>query len=379
MQQADTLVIGGGIAGLSTLWSLCVRGARSGLAGRLLLVEKEPICGSAASGRNAGIFRHLEHDAVSARLASRTGALLAELAPGDELLRRTGAVYLSSNVDDLQRLAVLGEEQAMVTRFLELGEMPSVDARLEGGEVRARLFVEDDGVLDVHGLLERLRRCALSRGASIRCNTTVERILVRGGRVVGVMLDGGEEIACGRIVLASGAWSASLGKSAGASIPLEPFRRHLVFLQTEEGSGVSDGTTIWRVDDQVYARPESGGFLASPCDETPWPAAVSPETDKQVLLELADRLARTMPAIASSVVRRQWACLRTFAPDRRPVVGADPRVEGLYWLAGLGGQGLSTALAGAEALARVMNEEEHILMDALSPARTLLKTTASPS
>src|SRR5262249_42086919 len=44
-------------------------------------------------------------------------------------------------------------------------------------------------------------------------------------------------------------------------------------------------------------------------------------------------------------VRRAWAGLRTFAPDRTPVVGFDPRSPDFFWLAGQGGYGVQTAPA----------------------------------
>jgi D-arginine dehydrogenase len=44
-------------------------------------------------------------------------------------------------------------------------------------------------------------------------------------------------------------------------------------------------------------------------------------------------------------VIQQWAGLRTFAPDRSPVVGFDPAVDSFFWLAGQGGYGIQTAPA----------------------------------
>ncbi len=42
-------------------------------------------------------------------------------------------------------------------------------------------------------------------------------------------------------------------------------------------------------------------------------------------------------------VNRKWAGLRTFAPDRVPIVGLDPDADGLFWLAGQGGVGIMTS------------------------------------
>jgi phytoene dehydrogenase-like protein len=44
------------------------------------------------------------------------------------------------------------------------------------------------------GVTDAMRQAALAFGANIRLNATVERILVHGGRVTGVVLEGGEEI-----------------------------------------------------------------------------------------------------------------------------------------------------------------------------------------
>ncbi len=61
-----------------------------------------------------------------------------------------------------------------------------------------------------------------------------------------------------------------------------------------------------------------------------------------------DRITRAC-ALEVHHVARKWAGLRSFVPDRTPVVGFDPRAEGFFWLAGQGGAGIQTA----PALARV--------------------------
>ena len=49
------------------------------------------------------------------------------------------------------------------------------------------------------------------------------------------------------------------------------------------------------------------------------------------------------------------AGLRTFAPDRVPVLGEDPVAPGFWWLAGQGGAGIKTAPAMAQLLALAMD------------------------
>ena len=53
-------------------------------------------------------------------------------------------------------------------------------------------------------------------------------------------------------------------------------------------------------------------------------------------------------------VPRRWAGLRTFAPDRTPVVGMEEMAPGFFWLAGQGGYGIQTAPALARSAARLL-------------------------
>ena len=92
---------------------------------------------------------------------------------------------------------------------------------------------------------------------------------------------------------------------------------------------------------------------------------------------LAEGIDRFEQAVTVKVSRvdRTWAGLRTFAPDRTPVVGFDPRAEGFFWLAGQGGYGIQTAPAlSAITAALVLEASEGFafgLLEALSPTRLL--------
>ena len=79
---------------------------------------------------------------------------------------------------------------------------------------------------------------------------------------------------------------------------------------------------------------------------------------------LVDRMEEAFPRFGRFTVRRAWAGLRTFAPDRRFVLGPDPRLKGFVWCAGLGGNGVSTAVAVGEALAGLVLDGRTGIVDA---------------
>jgi D-arginine dehydrogenase len=165
--------------------------------------------------------------------------------------------------------------------------------------------------------------------------------------VAGVDTDRGP-IAADAVVLAAGAWSGALASAAGLRRPLVPVRRTILEIEAPAGA---DGPWIWIDDAGVYLRPDGDRFLACPCDEQvdapgggggPSPAAAR---------LLRDKLDRYVPAAPRSAAVAGWTGLRTFAPDRRPILGPDPAVLGLHWAAGLGGFGVTTAPAVGEAVA----------------------------
>ena len=111
--------------------------------------------------------------------------------------------------------------------------------------------------------------------------------------------------------------------------------------------------------------------MVSPADEDPV-AAHDAWADDMVLAEGLHRFeqAVTMPITR---VEHSWAGLRSFAPDRTPVVGFDARAAGFFWLAGQGGYGVQTAPALAK-LARMMCQKHVTMLNAdiiaaLSPER----------
>lgn len=364
MTRADIIVVGGGIAGLAVACHLTRTHRVS-----VLLLEREAVLASHSSGRSAAIFRPLEMRPGVVLLAERSRQLLDTLmgtSPGS-WLRRTGVLLVAPDVTLLDDLVTLARTSDVSHIIIERRELERLVPVLAGGQAEAGLLLSDAGVIDAHAVIIRLADAARAAGATIATGCEVARVRVGGARVEGVELASGEAIAAPVVVIAAGAWAASLGASCGAPLPLTPLRRHLVHL--DPGRPFSPSTpVVWQLGDEVYFREEAGGVLASPCDEEPWPASATP-CDPCALDLLAEKLGRLAPGLECASVRRAWACLRTFAPDRTLVAGADPDVQGLFWLAGLGGSGMTVGVAAGELMAALIGGREHPLATSFAPAR----------
>jgi D-arginine dehydrogenase len=82
--------------------------------------------------------------------------------------------------------------------------------------------------------------------------------------------------------------------------------------------------------------------------------AGDPPTDPAALDLLAEKLSRWAPVLTDLPIRRSWACLRTFSPDRHPIIGPDPELAGLFHVSGLGGFGAGTSAAIGELAATLL-------------------------
>jgi D-arginine dehydrogenase len=109
------------------------------------------------------------------------------------------------------------------------------------------------------------------------------------------------------------------------------------------------------IGDTFYVKPETTRLLCSPADETPTP----PGDAKPAELTIARALDTVNDAtvVDARHVRSSWAGLRSFAPDRHPVVGFDDRADGFFWCAGQGGFGIQTAPALARVGAALLRGE----------------------
>jgi len=339
----DSIVIGGGIAGASVAAELQA-------SMRVLLLEREERCGYHTTGRSAAVYLKSYGNAVIRGLTRASEDFYGTPPEGfadTPLLRGEGAMMIARE----DQMARLETELEAARRFV-----PAV-RRLDAAGVRALVpslregyaaggFLDPDARdMDVAAMLDGYLRLFRARGGRIATDAEVLN-LERTGEVWRVTTRAGTFEAA-VVVDAAGAWADGVAGLAGlAPLGLEPKRRTAFLVAPPEGADMSRWPVVTAdIDEKFYFRPDAGMLFCSPADETP-----SPPTDaRPEELDIALAVERIEAALAITIRRiaHQWAGLRTFAPDRTPVVGFDPRARGFFWLAGQGGYGIQTAPAMA--------------------------------
>lgn len=348
-EACDVIVIGAGIAGAGAAYHLAPTVA-------VVVLEAEHAPGYHTTGRSAALFVPPGRDS-SAVGALVNGSEAFFQSPPDgftdhDLVSPLGALAVAEPGQEAE-LAAMIEDGAPGHR-LNRRETLELCPAMRPENVAAGLF--DPGVLslDVHGLLQGyLRAMASSSGQ-----------LVTGARVTALERRDGlwnVETTAGRfaapvVVVAAGARADTIAEAAGvATIGLVPKRRTVINFDAPAAIDCTAFPMVGDVANNYFFRPEAGGLMASPADQTPSPPcdAQPDETDMAIIV---DRMQRAnlfdIPRITHS-----RAGLRSFARDGLPVVGMAPDSEGFLWLAGQGGFGIETSPAlGRIAAALVQGE-----------------------
>jgi D-arginine dehydrogenase len=371
----DIVVIGGGIAGASA-------GAQLARTAKVAILEREEFPGYHSTGRSAALFSEIYGNEVVRALSRASRSFFLNPPPGfasHALVKPRGALHVARE-DQLQALEEFAQSEDVSGAIRRLTREEALRAcPILRPEIVAAAVLEDDAQdVDVNALHQGyLRQFRAASGTLVtRADVRALRRDDSGWRVE----TEGHTYRARIVVNAAGAWADGVARLAGAQpLGIQPCRRTAVLVELPEGVVGDSWPMVIDMDEAFYMKPDAGLLLISPADETPVQACdVQPEE-----LDIAVAIDRVEKATTLNVdrVRRRWAGLRSFAPDRTPVIGFDPALADFFWLAGQGGYGIQTAPAAATLAAALVRREtppdfaDRCLVSMLSPNR-FARTTA---
>jgi D-arginine dehydrogenase len=346
--HADVIVIGAGMAGVS---------AAAGLARscKVIVLERESQPGYHSTGRSAAFFSET-YGSDLVRALTRASRRFYETPPAgfatQALLEPCGSLMIARD-DQLSTLEAVAQEEdfSRTGKLISRDEVLSLCPVLRSEYVAGGLYDPAPASIDVASLLDGYRRQLLERRGSLVTGADVIAVSFQDG-VWKCSTSAGEFT--GRVLVnAAGAWADQMAVRAGVrGIGLEPRRRTAVVVRADGAESLGTRALVIDADEQFYFRPESGGVLVSPADETLTPPCDAQPEELDVAIAI-DRLS-SATTLDVRAVRSKWAGLRSFVADRNPVVGFDSENRHFFWLAGQGGYGIQTAPAIAELAASLV-------------------------
>jgi D-arginine dehydrogenase len=344
----DVVVIGAGIAGASVAAEL----ARTH---RVAVIEREGFPGYHSTGRSAALFSEIYGNSIVRALSRASRDFFYAPPPGfstTPLVKPRGALYIArpDQAAKLEQFAANPDVHAAITRITP-GEACRACPILRPEYVHAALLEADAADVDVDALHQGYLRAFRAAGGTLITDTEVQRLShTFGAWCIGTR---GAAYSARIVVNAAGAWADSIATTAGGTpLGIQPCRRTAVLVDAPSRLSPDTWPMVIDVEETFYIKPDAGLLLISPADETPVvPCDVQPE---ELDIALAIDRVEQATTLKISHIRKRWAGLRSFAPDRSPVIGFDPLLPRFFWLAGQGGYGIQTAPAAAKLAAALL-------------------------
>ncbi|MFF2645475.1 NAD(P)/FAD-dependent oxidoreductase [Streptomyces niveus] len=376
MNRTRVVVIGAGIIGAACARELAVAGFdvlvldRAGAAaattshgeGNILVSDKSP-------------GPELELAQLSRQLWPEVLAAVGENSAGVEWDPKGGIVVATTaeGAEGLRRFADTQRAAGVRAETMDSDALTAAEPFLTERRTAA-VHYPDDAQVQPAGAATALLADALRAGARLRTGHEVRGAVVRGGRLTALRTADGP-VAADVFVNAAGPWSGEVARRLGVPLdirprrgevlvtaPLPPTVFHKVYDADYVGA-VGSGAGDLQTSAVVESTRAGSVLLGSSRRRVGFDDRLRPE----VLSAIAAKALRLFPSLAGVHVMRAYGGFRPYVPDHLPVIGADPRLPGLWHATGHEGAGIGLSV-GTARLVREMLTDRQTAIDA-SPFR----------
>jgi glycine/D-amino acid oxidase-like deaminating enzyme len=378
MAHYESIVVGGGVIGVSIAYHLARLGQR-----RVLLVERGRV-GEGTTAQSSCILR--THYTVPQNV------LLAQAA---WRVYEDFAGYLDDREADcgLVRCGYLiaappGEKSAALAAALAAQRgfgihAEAIDARAARALLPIAAFADaeligyepDAGFADAYLVTSAFARNARRLGAAVREHTAVTGLVRSAGRITGVVC-GAETIGADNVICAQNVWSGEVARWTGVALPLTIERHAVMSLQTK-AAPYTRAMPVFKdlaVPGLLYCRSYGGAQMlvseGTPGEVLGGPDTVQADVALDKVLGVGEQVASRFPAYAEAALASSWTGLYDVTPDWNPVLGPLPGHDGLWLAYGFSGHGFKLAPAVGLVMAQaVLGQPCSVPIDAYSASR----------
>lgn len=380
---SDVIVVGAGIVGSSAAYSLASAGAS------VTLVEQTHPAGG-PSGKSSALLHAFYLMPELSQLAIRgleILTLLPETAGEGPFVSQIGMMWVCGEDNRADWAAAAERIRGEGAQIQTLTPQAFADAApgFALDDVALALWEPEYGYADAFGATNAIARAARARGATLKQNTLVSRLIRRGDRVTGIELADGTVMEADAIILAAGPWTRRLLATIELDLPLH-VERHPMAVLDAGGKARQVMPFAWCDDISCnYARPDNDGVVlagtwAGGGTGIRHQAAGRPRfvenpdhymegVEEGESVEIVETFSSRVPAMLDLGIRQGYAGLYDMSPDDLPVAGVMPGVKGLFVSAGSSGHGFKTGPAVGEAMARLVMQGPQPILAPFSPAR----------
>jgi glycine/D-amino acid oxidase-like deaminating enzyme len=384
MKNYDVVIAGGGIIGLSIAWQLARRSKLS-----IAVIEKGADVGEGSTGASSAICRvrySIDQTLLLARdgiHAYRNWQAFTGLAEPAAEFHQDGVLWMpggdrgwaDAEKNRMQSFGVAAEvldDDDIADRFPALSTC-TLAPDLETGETHdcegggRNLFEIEGGHVDPMAAARDLVEACRGAGVDVRFRSEVVDVSISGGRVQGLTLDDGDEIATPLVINAAGPWCNRLSRMVGLELPwtLEPMRIQVMYRERPDALKGHIPVTA-DLAGGIYFRTQNNGqqlVIGSVREEDEREVVGDPdnfrtETDDDFEVLNLHVLHHRLPDLPySGRVRGYCGLYTTNLEDVHPVLGPT-EVDGFWVANGFSGHGFKLAPAIGSMLAQALSGEK---------------------
>lgn len=358
-KEVDVVIVGGGIAGLSTLYWLKQKDPNL----KVSLVEKGNI-GSGATGRNAGfvtcgsvehfnrmVSKHGEQEALDIWNYSEDNLKLLK-----EHIIKNNKDYLMFEENGSCSLASTNEEFNELKKSAELMESCGINVevlnenmiknRLGGDNFAGGIKYIDDATINPTRFLDTIKNLSEDDNHQIYENAEVlsienvgEEKIVRTSRL---------EIKTSIVILATNGYSPFLNDYFKGKI--EPTRGQI--LATEPVPRFMESSCYANFVLDYFRQIPSGEVIIGGFRQLQKDVEKGYDDEISDLIQgaLEDFLNKHIPAVRTAKITHRWTGIMGFSLDGQPLIGSIPSDHSIYFLGGFTAHGLGLSFKSAKVL-----------------------------
>ncbi|SFX03563.1 sarcosine oxidase subunit beta [Thermoactinomyces sp. DSM 45891] len=371
-ENADVVIIGGGIIGMATAYYLAKLGSD------VVVLEKGEIAGGTSSKCDGNILAIDKEPGFDSQMSLESQKLVSQLVfELDEEFeyRAPGSILVCESEEEMEAAEMWvnrQKEAGLPFRMLDRGEIRS-EWKHMADDIHGGLECATDSTVNPVLFTYSLAVTAQRLGARLKTHTWVTGIRLDSyGAVAGVETSNGL-IRTKHVVNAAGVWSKPIAQMVGIEIPVEPRKGHILVSSRTESIGtrkvmefsylMSKFGKERKVDKRteqygvalVFEPTASQNFLIGSSREF---VGFDMKINVDVIRCIARRAIRFFPAMKDIPVLRSYCGLRPWTPDHLPIVSPVEEVPGFYIAAGHEGDGISLAAITGKVMSECITGQE---------------------
>ncbi|NQY08956.1 MAG: FAD-dependent oxidoreductase [Flavobacteriales bacterium] len=344
-KQARVVVIGGGIAGCSTLYHL----TKLGWTDVVLVDKNELTSGSTwlAAGNIPQYSRGFNLSKVHNYAVELYQTLEKETGQAVDW-HTTGSIRLALNKErmlEYKHVTAKDKILGVNSRMMTAEELKDVYPLLQTDGLLGGLYHPEDGHVDPTSVTHAMAKGAKAKGAEIYLNNAVKGFTQKPNDEWTVHTENGD-IDCEIVINCAGLWATKIANMIGVNLPIIAMEHHhILFDDLEELVNSDMELPLLRdPDTSYYMRQELKGLLIGPYEPIaqPWnPAGVPDDYASKMLNPNMDRIQDILmdaigrvPAMGEAGIREEVNGPITYAPDGNPLVGPAFGVKNFFMNAG---------------------------------------------